>query len=167
MAEKPSSVRIWYCEPWFWFVISPLLVVIVASLTTAGIAIYFADDAVSDNYYMEGRMLSQEFTSEEYAKSIGLSGELRFDFISGEIILNLNQVVAASSLNLLVSHPMKSDLDLRKELRHTAAGKYRSDIGEVLAGRWYLRLTAEENDKEMWRLHGEVNFSDSSRVGLE
>ncbi len=161
-----AQSKVWYREPWFWLVMSPLLVVILASLTTVGIAVFYADDVVSDNYYREGRLLAQEFTSEEYAAKLGLAGVLEFDLISGEVFLQLNQAAPAEVLNLLISHPAKAARDQRVELRRMLPQTFRADLAHGLEGRWYLRLTAANDAGELWRLHGEVDFARGRRVEL-
>lgn len=169
----------WYREPWFWLLISPLILVVVVSLSMATVAVITADDVVSDNYYKEGRMLSQKFTSEEHARSLGLSAELSFDLVSGEVQLVLNQAAAASELYLLISHPAEADLDLNLVLSKVRDKHYRADLPRALDGRWYIRLvhkmddgnraldSSAEKNLEQWRLHGEIDLRKNTHFVLE
>lgn len=170
-------------EPWFWFVMSPIIVVFIVSSITVTLAVTGADDKVSDNYYKEGRMLAQESTSEAYAKSLGIEAGVKFDLVSGEVIVDFNQDVDVDKITLLVSHPAKSALDHNFTLKKVSASKYRADISSKLEGRWYMRMVSYEvndspisnshvspnkklaeqvlNEKESWRLHGEIDFKQS------
>ncbi len=154
----------WYKEPWLWFVLSPMILVVCASMVTVTIAFKFAADVVSDNYYKEGRMLSKETTSEDYAKTMGIVGHLSFDAISGEVHLRIDGVSdevsdEAEWIDLLVSHPAKAALDKKIRMKKVRAGSYRADMPAQMAGRWYLRLTAFQADQEVWRLNGELEFA--------
>lgn len=180
--------KVWYREPWFWMVLAPLIAVVFSSATMVFLAVTSADDVVSDDYYKEGRLLAQEFTSEEHAKSLGLQGDISFDWLTHEVILRLNKNITADQLSLLVSHPAKSKYDRTLILQRVAPSLFRADLDEILQGRWYLRLSAykklsKQEDplasnageresggavlEEIWRLNGEVDFVDTTDVVLE
>ncbi len=171
VTKELESSKPWYKEPWLWFVLSPMILVIIASIFTVSIAVIKADDVVSDNYYKEGRALAQNTSSDAYAKSLGLNGELVFDLVSGEVILDINQNSDASALSLLISHPAEAARDQTLDLKKISDRRFRADLSSALVGRWYLRLTAYESiassDAELWRLHGEIDFAKSARVTLE
>lgn len=177
-----KDARVWYREPWLWMVLAPLIAVVFSSATMVSIAIKSADDVVSDDYYKEGRLLAQEFTSEDYAKSLNLLGDVTFDWVTHEVLLRLNQNMSFDKITLLVSHPAKAKFDQQLVLSKVSPNLYRSDIDTTLAGRWYLRLSAykksdqrkidgsekaELKQEEIWRLNGEIDFTNASQVVLE
>ncbi len=185
-ATNENSV--WYREPWFWLLMSPLMLVFVVSAILVSVAISGSDDVVSDNYYKEGRMLSQEFTSEEYAQSIGLSGKVIIDVASSEIFITLNQVIDEQELHVYLSHPVKSSLDQRLRVKKISDSRFRADLPASLNGRWYVRVTAMEAAivhqteggnietentsgnaalQEKWRLVGEIDLEYQSQVALQ
>lgn len=181
VSENEHSV--WYREPWFWLLMSPLILVVMVSAVLVSVALSGSDDVVSDHYYKEGRMLSQEFTAEEYAQSIGLSGNITIDQTSSEVIVTLNQAIDDRELSVYLSHPVKADLDQRFQVKKNHGAIYRADLPAALSGRWYIRVTAMEagGDKdinaelkgqenfprEVWRLVGEIDFQLQSQVALQ
>ena len=176
--NKPNNCTPWHKEPWLWFVLAPIIVVMLVSSFTVSIAIYSADDVVSDNYYKEGRLLAQSSTADAYAQSLGLKALLTVDNATGEVVLDVNQNVDVSRLNLLISHPAEAARDQTLRLLPVGKNRYRADTLSTIEGRWYLRVTAfsgvteEEStrppiEKEVWRLHGEINLSHSYTATLE
>jgi len=190
---KTQQLKPWYREPWLWFILAPLITVVIASTVMVTIAIYSQDDVISDNYYREGRMLAQEFTSERYAKSIDLSGDIKFDMDVGEVLLTLNKASESNNIELLISHPAKAEFDKTLSFRHLVGATYAAELSEALQGRWYLRLVAKSENvpatnsalenhaltqpasansgpsksSEIWRLHGEIDFTSSQIAELE
>ena len=57
--KTEQDVKPFYRKFWFWFVFTPLIVVVCVSLTMVTVAFRHADDVVIDNYYKEGRMINQ------------------------------------------------------------------------------------------------------------
>ena len=178
MKTSESENVIWYREPWFWMLMSPLMLVVVVTGVLISLALSGSDDVVSDNYYKEGRMLSQEFTSEEYAKSIGLAGSVTLDLTTHEALVKLNQSVTTQELHLYLSHPVRADLDVRFPLKKINSMQYRGDLPASIEGRWYIRLTAVDPSKkidnttlntsnEVWRLVGEIDLRQQSHVNLK
>lgn len=164
--NEPSSGA-WYREVWVWIVITPLIASVILSSIMVTVAVGGADDVVTDNYYKEGRLLAQEHTSEEYARSLGLTAELAVDNISGEVTLNLNQRVEVDRVMLLISHPAKAALDQTLELQKTSSRRYRADMAQAIEGRWYLRLSASRDGESLWRLHGDLDLAQSTVAALE
>ncbi|HSX84641.1 MAG TPA: FixH family protein, partial [Cellvibrio sp.] len=90
MSDSPEEiVKPWYRQFWFWFVFSPLIYIIIMCSVTVTIALKGADDVIIDNYYKEGRMINQALEQDKRAQELGLSGELRFDRATGEVLLNI------------------------------------------------------------------------------
>ena len=163
MNTNNNSVA-WYREPWLWFVLAPIILVMITSSITVSIAFRTADDVVVDDYYREGRMLTQDYTADEYASSLGLKGQLRFE--PGKLAFQLNNEAFAQDLVLLISHPAKAALDHTVELRRISPGNYHASYRKDLTGRWYLRLSAHNETSELWRMHGEIDFSQTTQTQL-
>ncbi|NIB41950.1 FixH family protein [Pseudomaricurvus alkylphenolicus] len=168
----------WYKQPWCWFVLAPLIAVMLAWIPFMTIAVKDADDVVIDNYYKEGRMINQRFDQDQRAQQLGLTGELLIDLEVGEVILKLGSrqpdVVLPETIALHLDHPVEADNDLTLELKHSYAGQYRADLEQRINHRWYLRLEpvsdaeskadSEERAMSDWRLTGEIDLARGQRL---
>lgn len=165
LVDNEQDSNAWYREPWLWFVLAPLILVVFASIITVSIAFNTADDVVVDNYYREGRMLTQDFTADEYANTLGLNGKLSFQ--PGWVSFTLNNTAFSQDLILLISHPAKAALDRSIKLRRISAGYYKNAYDGDLVGRWYLRLSAYRDTNELWRMHGEIDLAQNTDTVLK
>lgn len=127
-------------------------------------------------------MINRRFSAEARAKELGLSAELAFDTASNELLLDLradqaHAIDQETRLRLFFSHPAKAERDGIVELvKHAEMNdgsmRYRADLDMPLEGRHYVRLSAlenngVENNDELWRMSGEINFVQTSRVVLQ
>ncbi len=162
----------WYRQFWFWFLMTPLMVVMVVVLTFVGISLFYADDLVVDSYYKEGRTINQSFEQEARAHELGLKAELRFDQVTGEVLLDLeaNEDLPPQLL-LAIDHPVSADFDERILLREINPGYYRGDLTRPLEYRWYLTLLPEMDPAQRrqadWLLRGEINFATGDSAQLK
>ena len=127
------------------------------------------------------------------AISLGITARLRFDKLSGDLILILNSKADALPKFLLLelSHPAHSERDHKLLLTRTAANQYNTELSdELLDSRWYLRLLPLErvedsdraniveqtkssvtqtldNTQQVWRLRGEIDFAKTQAVFLQ
>ncbi len=164
----------WYKQFWAWFVLMPLLVVMVAWIPFMTIAVKDADDVVVDNYYKEGRMINMRVDEDRAAAALGLSGELFFDHQVGDVVLTLNTTdssyVWPQQLQLYLDHPMEADNDRVIILTQVVDGRYQGELQSSLQNHWYLRLMpagAEQGEQPAdgaWRIVTEVNFSEGNRL---
>lgn len=183
----------WYRQFWAWFILSPLIAVVVVSSITVSIAVINADDRVVDNYYKEGRAINMRLDQDLLAISLGIKARLTFDTLSDDLILILNSKSEdlPEFLLLELSHPAHSERDHKLLLTRTAANQYNTELSdEVLNSRWYLRLLPIEsledsdrahiveqtksfvtqtldNTKQVWRLRGEIDFAKTQTVFLQ
>ena len=165
----------WYRQFWFWFVFGPLIFIIIMCGFTVTIALSGADDVIIDNYYKEGRMINQALDQDVRAKALGLSADVHFDAITGEVILTIDKVptdltVLPGELLLFLGHPVKAAKDQQLLLKYVDAGRYRGELPQPLRYSWYLTLypvsdLAARNDAA-WTLSGQINFSLQDRVQL-
>lgn len=183
MKESEQDIQPWYKQFWAWFILSPLIVVVIVSSITVTIAVKGADDRVIDNYYKEGRMINMRLDEDLLAKSMGITATLVFDDEIDELSLRLQQntPVFPELLQLELSHPIQAELDYVVKLRRVASNQYAAELPpQPLRNRWYLRLlpTAEDqkakgNDgssdeiDRRWRLRGEINFDHTQTITLQ
>ncbi|MEN0038645.1 MAG: FixH family protein [Cellvibrio sp.] len=168
-------VKPWYREFWFWFVFAPLIYIIIMCSITVTIALKGADDVIIDNYYKEGRMINQALEQDKRAHELGLSGELRFDRTSGDVLLTVTNAptdakLMPNELLLMMGHPVKAAKDQLISLKEVAPGHYRGELKTEPEYSWYLTLypindLAMRNDAP-WTLSGEINFRESEVTAL-
>lgn len=171
-----ADVSPWYKQFWAWFVLAPLIVVVIVGGIMLTIAYHYADDVVTDNYYKEGRMINQRLEQDQQATQLGLFAEVKFDFDSGEAHIKLDTektgVLLPKKLLFLLNHPTSAVQDHILILTEWGAGRYRVDLEERLDYRWYVVLMpALETDQTnynqaAWRLTGEIDFRQSATVSL-
>jgi len=162
----------WYKQTWAWFVLTPLIVVVIASMNFVYIAFSHQDDVVMDDYYKEGRTINQHFSLDETAKALELDGQLEIDLQVGDVVLDLRSLAALpAQLTLELSHPVESAEDLTLLLKEVAPGRYMGELEKRLENRWYVRLSAAAIDTldgqpgvAAWRLNGELNLALGSRL---
>lgn len=162
-----------YRQPWFWFVMTPLMVVVCVSLSLVTVSFFYADDRVVDNYYQHGRTINQSFGQEARAHELGLAAVLRFDQQSGEVLLDLRANAPQDlpdELLLMIDHPVSAELDQRVTLRAVRDGVYRGDLITGLDHRRYLTLLPEHEAGQLrsaeWLLRGEIQFEQVDRIEL-
>lgn len=169
---QPSDNGPAYRQPWFWFVMSPLIVVICTSLTFAGISVFYADDRVVDNYYKQGRTINQSFAQEARARELEVLAELRFDQSTGEVMVELTKTGAMpEELHLMVGHPVNADQDQHIVLKPLREGYYRGDLTTALSHRRYLTLLPEYDGEDLrsaeWLLRGDIQFELGQKTQLK
>ncbi len=162
-----ESLKPWYRQFWFWFVFGPLIFIIIMCGVTVSIALKGADDVIIDNYYKEGRMINQALEQDKRASELGLTGDLRFDLATGEIILKMVNVPADSSLMpqellLMMGHPVKAAKDQLISMKYVSPGYYRGELQVKPEYSWYLTLypvnDIAHRNQAPWTLSGEINF---------
>lgn len=180
----------WYREFWAWFILSPLIVVVFVSSYTVSLAVSNADDRVIDDYYKEGRMINMRLDEDMAAANMELTADIAIDHELSDIVVTLKntQNEFPESLTLEFSHPLDKTFDYDVTLSHIAKGQYQAELQQTLEYRWYLRLrpvitmaasttaTASEasvsqnvdpHSVTLWRLRGEIDFSQQSVVRLQ
>lgn len=175
----------WYKQFWAWFVLAPILLVMVAWIPFMTIALKSSDDVVVDNYYREGRMYNMRLDQDRLARQLGLQGEVFVDLEVGEVVVTLTSADSDYSLPatlvLHLDHPLEADNDRHLLLNQSYPGRYLGELDERLHHRWYLRLepvlatdaggerasSAEVADAatgDSWRITGELDLERGSRL---
>ncbi len=174
LSTQTHPVQPWYRQFWAWFVLTPLIVVIIVCAIMGTIAFRHADDVVIDNYYKEGRMINQRLEQDLVARELGLTAELHFDNTLGEVLLSLHSSgaeVFPQRLLVMLDHPTSANRDRILQLQAMAPGRYRAELTDPLQHRWYVYLmpitdVALRNEAP-WRLFGEINFQLNDRIQLQ
>lgn len=168
MQQDSQSPKPWYRQPWAWFLLTPLITIIIVMTAFISVSVKMADDVVVDNYSREGRMYNERLEQDWRAKALHMQADIQFDLATYEVWLNLSGADDPVSLVLLLQHPTSADLDQLVVLKRTATGRYRGDLDASLAHRRYLQLFAGESEADRtgaeWRLKAELNFSDQQAV---
>jgi hypothetical protein len=170
-AQHEDLPKVWYKEFWAWFVLAPLIFVIMVSIYTVSLAVRYADDRVIDNYYKHGRTINNRMDEELVAASLGLEATLVFEQSISELAITLrsNNNVHPEAIELEFSHPSDQSLDHVVVLQHIAKGRYQAELAQALSYRWYLRLRPVSSDSAanaLWRLRGEIDFLQQASVTL-
>lgn len=162
-SNSATDIAPWYRQPWFWFVMSPLILVVCVSLSFVTVSVFYADDRVVDNYYQQGRTINQSFAQDTRARELELAAELRFDQQTGEVLVQLEgQGQLPQELQLLIGHPINAEADQSVALKELRDGYYRGDLSGPLSHRRYLTLLPAEGAGQIreadWLLRGEIDF---------
>lgn len=160
----------WYRQPWAWFLLTPLIVIVLVMAVLISIAVRWSDDVVVDNYSREGRMYNERLEQDQRARDLNLQAQLEVDPEAGEVWLTLTGERSPDNLMLLIQHPTEADLDQAIRLSRVGAGRYRGDLDYPLAHHRYLQLFAGDSAAQRtaaeWRLKGELDFSLAQSVLL-
>jgi uncharacterized protein len=165
----PEPARSAWREPWFWFVFTPLILVVLACIPFVYLAFNGADERVIDDYYTEGKAINHRFASDKLAERLGVRAHLQLDTQSGEVFCDLEgMAVYPAALSLHLSHPLRSARDQTFRLKKINAQRYRADIDQLYVGRWYVVLSpVDEAPDATWRLLGEMDLRQATSMHLQ
>lgn len=155
-----------YREPWFWFLMAPLIFVVFLGAGLVSVAFIGADDRVYDDYYQQGRLINNRFALKEAAKTLALYGKLNFDTEVGEAWLELRGEAEPEQIYLQLSHPSEADMDHQLVMQRTTAGRYRTEFRRNYSGRWYVFLSVPADSPDgQWKVAFELDFAAGSAAG--
>jgi hypothetical protein len=169
-ALADNNVSPWYRQFWAWFILIPLIVVVLVGISLLVISIKGSQDIVIDDYYKVGRMINQVVVQDKKASELGLLAELRFDLEVGGVLLNLSSSAGAvlpKTLLLYLDHPLEEDYDQSITMHQVLPGTYRADLEHKIDQRWYIRLTTDPKTTvagENWRIIDELNLSVTQQI---
>lgn len=147
--------RLWYRQPWLWFLLSiPIASVILSSIMVT-VAIRGKDTIVSDNYYKDGMAINQTIEQDQTADQLKLQPDLSIDS-EGLIVLTFAQALnpAEPWLTLIIIHPTMGDRDIELKLLPTATG-FSAELPTPLQGRWILDLYSHDRT---WRIREQIEL---------
>lgn len=155
----------WYRQPWLWFILSPLIVVMIAGFSMMYLAISTHDGVVVDNFYKDGLSIHTRSQQDQEAVDRGLAAKVMTDQQRISLKLSGNLETRPAQLTLLVIFPTQDDHD--HSVRLIASGDlYTGVLPENLIGRRLLQLQPADVEQVPWRLHGETVFPVSGAIEL-
>lgn len=163
-----DSGKPWYKEFWAWFVFAPLILTICVSVFTVSMAFKYKQDVVDSDYHKVGRLIDNSFAQAEAAAQLGVVADIRFSVEAEyvDITIEPGDWALDDSILLLFSHPVDKKLDRYLTLTRVGENKY-SAVADIPEGRWYILLSAiNDAGQELWRLSGEIDFSQAEALRL-
>lgn len=156
-SPKPQAPKPWYRQFWPWFIIALPATVVVAGIAMVFIAFKHADTLVNDQYYKDGLAINEVLAEDLRAAELGMSADVVFDTLSGEVLINLEGDSNGQGLHLLLIHPVEERHDQNIALIPLGDGRFRADLEVIPSHRFYVRL--QGSPEEGWRLNGELDFA--------
>lgn len=153
--------RPWYRQFWLWFVLSPLVVVVIASFVTLFIA-GRPPALVVDDYRQIPLVVERDRARELRAAELGVSAELQFTAAadgSRRVLVDL-QGDSPARLRLDLIHPTREEFDQSTVLHRT--GAVYAGLVQPPLNRVYVSL---HDEADTWRLTGTLPAgADSMRL---
>ncbi|WP_017429672.1 FixH family protein [Vreelandella jeotgali] len=158
-------IKPWYKQFWPWFLISILLSSVAFGVMYAIFSVKYYDGAIAEDYYKRGKAINMVLAKQDRARELDLSGDLRVDALTSDIVFDLEGERRPDALELKLIFPTESDHDQTFELEHVREGRYVTQGPDNLQYRWYLQLQPVADDPE-WRLVGEARFPTDDTIRL-
>lgn len=155
-----------YQEPWFWFVMSPLIVVVFVSSFTVYVSVKNSDDRVKDDYYKEGRLINAHRLKDKLAASLGLSATVKLNKATSIIELSIAPFADVDVLAIDFSHPADEALDRRVAFEPKGQGRYEAALSSPISGRWYIEIVGINDEDLPWRLKSEWTINNQDPLLL-
>ena len=147
----------WYKQPWLWFILTPIIAVVIYGTSFLYLSIVTHDGIVKDDFYKEARGHHVDSSRAETAVKLGVKGELQLDNLTGDLMLHFksNQDELPSHLNLSIIHPTHQQYDQSITLKHVPeSSAYTGSLQISLKGKRYLIL---QDDTASWNLRAEIH----------
>lgn len=144
-----GGAKPWYREFWLWFVLAPLIAVVLGSLVTIVIA-GRVPPLVVDDFSRIPLTVERNFARDRRAGELRLSAEVEFAESPPGMVRVTLAGAAPEEIQLEIIHPTRDDRDQRLLLRRAAEGY--SARAETPTGRVYLQIGDAAGT---WRLTGE------------
>ncbi len=160
--EPPA--RPWYREGMVWMLIAIPLAAVIMGLITLGLAVSTDDGLVTDDYYRRGLAINKDLERDRAAVLYQMSALLELDQEHNTLRVGLRSgqsIPLPDDLSVDLYHATRQGFDRSMLLQKQGAGEYRAVLPDMVPGRWYVQLSAEN-----WRLNGSVLFPDAVRVEL-
>lgn len=126
----------------------------IGGIITIWIATRDGTGLITDNYYQDGLEINRQLQQDQAAKVAEVYVTLTFSETEQQLGMTLaGNIPPPQTLELMLTSPVDPARDATFELTHTGDNHYQSPLRKMPAGRFYLRLTPDNNN---WRLKGEV-----------
>lgn len=146
----------WFKQPWLWFILAPLIAVLIYSTFFMYVAVTTSDGVVKEDYYKVARGMNIDTSKADAARALDLNADLRLDTLTGDINLRLtgNLEEQPQILHLNIIHPTHQKYDQILILRSVdGKGLYAGSLEGHISGKRYLSLSP---DNESWQLRQEI-----------
>ncbi len=173
MSKMSQTSKVWYKEPWPWFLMVGPAIVVVAGIATYYLAQKHNSDLVTDDYYKDGQYISMVLERDHAALNRNILVEVLInpDSDAAKVFVSGN-FDPKQPLNLLFIHPAKQALDQKVRLLQAADGKLSGGKAEYNAvfkplpnaQHWYVRVEDEANT---WRVEDKWIVSQGGSFKLE
>lgn len=151
----PHKIEPWYQQFWPWFLIMLPACVVCAGITTVIIASRGADDLVADDYYKNGLSINRQIEKQQRAEHEGISASLVYS--SGVVTATFTGTeIKAAQLDLLLSHPLEADRDVKLTLLRTAANTFQ--VNATVSGNTSWHWILQNRHEPIWRLDGSLQI---------
>jgi hypothetical protein len=158
----------WYKQPWLWFILAPIIAVVIYGTFFLYLSIVTHDGIVKDDMYKIARGHFVDKSQSQAAQKLGVTGSLDLDNETGDLMLHFKSAQAdkPAFLNLSIIHPTHQQYDqtiLLKQVPGTSA--FTGSLKHTLKGKRYLIL---EDDTSSWNLRAEIHPPyDQNTIKLE
>ena len=137
-------------EPYVWLLIMLPLSAVIGGIITAVYAIRSDDGLVVDDYYKRGLEINRTLDRDHAAVHYGLRSTIQMNPDTGQIriILEGNDTfLPPDSITVSFLYSTRGGHDRKETFIKTAADTYDGQLPELIRGRWYILIEAED-----WRL---------------
>jgi hypothetical protein len=145
----------WYREPWTWLLIGLPAIAVVASLTSAFLAIEGADPIIEDNYYQRGLDINATLARVHNAAALGIHASVEYDGLRpGESVwvrVRSAQALHDTAVQIRLIHPARSGADRQAVLARVPGS---SDTEAEYTGQWPDKIPRQPPSRD--RPHGQL-----------
>jgi hypothetical protein len=132
-----TATNPWYREPWTWLLIGLPAVAVVASLTSAFLALDGADPLIEDNYYQRGLEINTTLARIHHAAALGIHASVEYDGLRhGESVwvkVRSTQGLHDTAVQMRLIHPARGGADRQAILARVPGS---SDTEAEYTGQW-------------------------------
>lgn len=157
MTNSNNTPGPWYKQPWLWFILAPIIAVVIYGTFFLYLSIVTHDGIVKDDHYKKARGQFVDTTKADAATELGLSATLKLDNVTGDLALQFVSKAAETPpfLTLSIVHPTHQQYDQEITLKNVPdSGSYIGSLKASLKGKRYLILQDESTD---WNLRSEIH----------
>jgi hypothetical protein len=139
-----TNPRPWYRQFWPWFIMGLPAAAVIASFTSLYFAVVNEDSLVRDDWYQDGKAANKDLRRYQVAKQAGMNADLRFDAITGEVMVDVNandkNITLPDTLELMLSHTTLAERDQTLTLHHQKNGHYLGTLEREPQGKFSVEL---------------------------
>jgi len=165
--ENIEDLEPWYKQFWPWVLVALPLSSVIAGLSTLYIAVVNQDSLVIEKWNKDGKATYSDNSRFKAAEKLGLSGQLKIDYLTGEVFLQLLSRVEESKkknepgytypdiLFLGIIHPTQAKKDQNIHLTKVTDNNYRGQMDHQIEANRALFLSDSD---ESWQIKINIDF---------